>query len=80
MSGLTEAPRRSDLYPGGMAKVTWPARLEITGGGGRQFVMRKCILVVYVAVNDQLITEPLVIEGRKSTIVFNRWIGARESG
>ena len=47
-------------------------RLEMTGGRGRQFVVRRRILVIQVAVNDHLIAEPLVIEGRKSTIVFNR--------
>src|SRR5678815_2263411 len=52
--------------------------LEVTGGGGRQFVVRKRILVIQVPVNDHLIAEPLVIEGRKSTIVFKRWKGAGE--
>src|SRR4030095_4619044 len=54
------------------------SRLERTGGRGRQFIMRRRILVIHVTVNDQLIAKPLVIEGHKSTIVFNLWIGARE--
>ena len=54
------------------------SRLERTGGRGRQFVMRSRLLVIHVPVNDELIAEPLVIEGHKSTVVFNLWIGARE--
>src|SRR6478735_3324283 len=40
--------------------------------------MRGRILVIEVPVNDELIAEPLVIEGHKSTIVFKLWKGARE--